>query len=148
MKYKLVYLLAALISFAACEKRDAIRNGTVDTEIVSPADKASIAKTDEVEVEIKFLSEKNLVETAFVKVNVFTAGKEAIENLESLPIEVGELIVDFNKTSINQSEYVFKQTVDISTYPKGTCFTIFTGATSSSKHVVGIENNSSYFCIE
>jgi len=151
MKYKLVYLLAALISFAACEKREIIRNGAVEIEIVKPTDSStSIAKTDEVELEIKFSAKakNDLVETASVEVNVFKAGKEALEALDGLPIGVGEMIVDFEKPQINESEYVFKQTVDISAYPAGTCFIISAGGESNSKHSDGRDMNGGYFCIQ
>jgi len=150
MKYKLVYLLATLISFAACEKRDIIRNGAVDIEIVKPLDNASIAKTDKVELEIKFTSNsKNaLVKTAIVEMNAFKEGKEALEALDVLPSGVGETVVDFEKPQINESEYLFKQTVDISAYPVGTCFIIYGGAESDSEHTGGTELKGSYFCIQ
>jgi len=134
MKYKLVYLLAALISFASCEKRNIIKNGAVDIEIVKPLDSTSIAKTDEVELEIKFSArgKKDVVENASVELNVFEEGKEALEALDGLPTREGDMIVDFDKPQINESEYVFKQTVDISAYPAGTCFIISAAGKSNS----------------
>jgi len=148
MRFKLIYLLATLICFAACEKRDAIRNGTVEIEIVAPVQKSSITKTNEVEIEIQFSSKKDLVEATIVELSAFIEGEDSLENLEYLPSRVGEMLLDFEEKEINETEYTFKQSVDISKFEKGTCFIVYAGAQTSSPHTEGWEMNGSYFCID
>lgn len=148
MIYRVVLLLAIMSTFVACKKRDIIKNGAVETNIVSPAHKASISPNANVELKLDFLAKHDLTITdVFVHLIPFTEGRSTLEKLESLPTQ-GENTQKFERANVNKSEFTLKETLDLSSYAAGTCFVVYSGVENSASHSEGTEVEMSYFCLD
>jgi len=148
MNYKLNLILLtfiALIVVTSCDKRDAIRNGTVEIEISGVEKKGTVPADGNLSVDVFFKSDEALED---LRVKLFKVGENraTLEGLEAIPSESDTNIIDFQKAS-SDKEFTFTETVDLSTYAAGTCFVIRASAVGTTEFSSGgIESNSFYFC--
>jgi len=154
MKYKLVYLFAALLSFAACKIHvDPITTGAVFIQFISPERTATVEKKDSLEIEIKFKADTEVVDFANVKIVTLKENKEALTKLNPAEIgdlltDNGELVLDATIEDVRESVYIFWQNINISNYKEGICFVIKANAESSNSEIAGLETLTTYFCID
>lgn len=153
----LAFISLLIFSLTACEIPDEILNGVVQVEFQeAPANQTVLALTDTAtEIELYFSSKSPIQE---VYVDLFVEDASLFEQedgrvklkeefcLDAFPDDTKSKVIDFEQLSVNQNSFTFKETVDLSSYPDGTCFVLFGTALGSSDLSEGYDSRGIYFC--
>ncbi len=155
--FGLILISSLTFALTSCEKyEDDILNGVVHIEMEkTPENKSIISSTqNSFDLKINFSTHTNLQSVSvalFVedesKFNITESSVELKEDSCLDYISSDENIIDFLKTDVNEKEYIFETTVDLSEYPSGTCFVLFGSAQGESTHTDGgTDLKGIYFC--
>lgn len=152
----LLLFVTCTFFMTSCEKEEDVLNGVVGIEIVEAPSNKSIVDLNDGSQQIKVeFSTHTKLEEVYVHLFVEDNSKFNITNdkvvlkddacLSLFPTEA-EMIIDFKKTDLEEKEFVFEETVDLSKYKEGTCFVLFGAAKGISTISEGTNSKGIYFC--
>ncbi|MEM6802396.1 MAG: hypothetical protein AAF696_13390 [Bacteroidota bacterium] len=146
-----------IFSITACEIPDEILNGVVSIEHKKAPQAQAVSALMDTTTDIEiFFSSKNPIEEVYVDLFVEDASLFELENgtvelkeefcLNAFPDDSKAKIIDFEALAVGQNSFTFKQSVDLSSYPDGTCFVLFGTALGNSELSEGYDSRGIYFC--